>query len=198
MEVHDRPTRIVARVVLSDIAKGPAWPIKFPTKLQNLSESAAVSLGPTKASQAKGLNPNRVPRHTAGQLELSAPQFVERFNLKRLSDGTCEGPLRVAMHSRNRLGHANDAHPVADADVRDRQCRLVSAEFGCAEQQLSLPYHQTLAVVVRGSHVGDRLRLAACLRHERDDDAHRIERGEAEMDRRGALRVVAAARDHLS
>src|SRR5262245_11324328 len=61
-----------------------------------------------------------------------------------------------------------------------------------------LAYHLALAEVFRGPNVADRLRLAAGLGHERDVDAHGFERGEAEMDGRGALCVVAAARDHLS
>jgi len=55
---------------------------------------------PASAPYAKRFNPNRVASNFAGEIEFSAAQFVECFNLESLPDGSRESAFGVAMHAR--------------------------------------------------------------------------------------------------
>lgn len=120
LQLLHQPIRIVLRTVLCDVTERPARSIEFSSSRQGLSKPEALLLWASKAFDAKGLNPNRVPSDFTAEIEFSAALSVERLNLKGLADGSCKGPLGGARHPTDRVRHAHNAHPVPDPDVAAR------------------------------------------------------------------------------
>lgn len=117
LHVLDQLRWIVGLAIFRNLSKRPARSIELATNFQDSSKSAAVLPRATDAPHAKWLNPNRVESNLASEIEFGAARLVEGFNLEGPSNCAGERPFARARHARDRVRHANDAHPVSNLNV---------------------------------------------------------------------------------